>query len=273
LHVQIRRTADKREPGLILTVAVMKANTTSSRTRVLIVDSEPCLAAPLRFRLEREGVDVVVTYASSAALEHVERNPPALVVLDFELPEGASGLRLAETLRREHDVRSIFYTASLDAQLRAGAQAVGAVATLLRDSQLEDLVAVVRSSLSQIDGAGDPSRRPGSPPHAWEARAKREHLCGIYTAVWSETPEQVKSCLNRFSRSHNVSLEQLADAQATYQRQIAELHREYREKAAALRPRELTALHLFHERQQQNDVPLRVVPDENTRTGFLRRPA
>jgi hypothetical protein len=58
----------------------------------------------------------------------------------------------------------------------------------------------------------------------------------------------VKSVLNRFSRRNNIPLERLAEIQALYQRQAAQLHREYESKLAAMRPQELLALHRFHDR-------------------------
>jgi hypothetical protein len=85
----------------------------------------------------------------------------------------------------------------------------------------------------------------------------------------------VKSVLNRFSRRNNIPLERLAEIQAIYQRQAAQLHREYEAKLAALRPQELLALHRFHDnlgesREAPVQDPLTVVA---TSSEILRRPA
>ena len=93
--------------------------------------------------------------------------------------------------------------------------------------------------------------------------------------MWSETPEHVKSVLNRFSRRNNIPLERLAEIQAIYQRQAAQLHREYEAKLAALRPQELLALHRFHDKLSESHEapaqdPLAVVA---TSSEILRRPA
>jgi hypothetical protein len=139
---------------------------------------------------------------------------------------------------------------------------------------VHDVVAAVSEVTRQLEDSAASTAPRAQARHEWDARATKENLFGIYMAVWSETPEQVKSCLNRFSRTHNLSLERLAEVQADYQRQIALLHQEYQAKIAALRPPELLALHRFHERHANVPGTLKLVPtDAVASPSILPRPA
>lgn len=245
---------------------------TVTRTRILVVDPQPCLLAPLQVQLENAGFDLVITHSALEAIEHTERCPPALAVLDFDLPGGASGLRLAETLRRHHGIPVVFYSATIDEQAQRAAEMVGALRALSKDMHIDEVVAAIRDTTRRLEDAQPTAHDPKRAPHEWDARARKEHLIGIYTAVWAETPEQVKSCLNRFSRNHNTSLEKIAEEQAQYQREMARLHQEYQTKLAALRPPVLLALHRFHERQAATS-PMHSAAMSSSPTNLLRMPA
>ena len=97
---------------------------TVARTRILVVDPQPSLLAPLQVQLEDAGFELVLTHSALEAIEQTERCPPALAVLDFDLPGGTSGLRLAETLRRLHSIPVLFYSATIDEQALRAADAV-----------------------------------------------------------------------------------------------------------------------------------------------------
>ena len=223
--------------------------------RVLLVDSQPCLRGPLVVQLENAGLAVHVTDSAVEAVEYAAQCRPLLAVVDFDLPCGASGLRLAETLRRLHAVPTVFYTFTIHDQAEQAAAAAGALRLLSKELPVEDVFAAIREVCRQIEESAERERKS----HEWGAIAKKENLFGIYVAAWQETPEQVKSCLVRFSRTHNLSLDRLADLQVDYQRAIAQLHQEYQSKIAALRPPELLALHRFHERQVRTPGSLSLI--------------
>lgn len=256
------------------TGSMMETETGASRARILVVDAQPGLLGPLLVQLENAGFQAHVTVSAVEALEHAELCRPSLALVDFDLAGGASGLRLAETLRRLHNIPAVFYTATIHDQAEQAASLVGALRTLSKELHVEDVVAAIREVVREIEDAAAMEAPRAQARHEWDARAKKENLFGIYMAVWSETPEQVKSCLNRFSRTHNLPLERLADVQADYHRQIAQLHQEYQAKVAALRPPELLALHRFHERQSTTSAKLKLVPTEfGAAPGLLQRPA
>lgn len=70
------------------------------RSRVLLVEDEPDLAELLRHHLERAQFRVDVQERGDAALEHIRKRPPDLILLDLMLP-GLDGLELARILKRD----------------------------------------------------------------------------------------------------------------------------------------------------------------------------
>jgi DNA-binding response OmpR family regulator len=236
---------------------MIQATASADRERILLVDAQPCLRGPLVVQLENAGFAVHVTDSAVEAVDYVSQCRPLLAVVDFDLPCGASGLRLAETLRRLHSLPTLFYTFTIHDQAEQAAAAAGALRLLSKELPVEDVAAAIREVCRQIEEAAAREQRG----YEWGALAKKENLYGIYVAAWQETPEQVKACLVRFSRTHNLSLERLADLQVDYQRAIAQLHQEYQAKIAALRPPELLALHRFHERQGRTSSSVSLVPN------------
>jgi CheY-like chemotaxis protein len=236
---------------------MMQQSVSTGRAGILLVDAQPCLRGPLVVQLENAGFSVHVTDSAVEAVEYVAQCRPVLAVVDFDLPCGASGLRLAETLRRLHALPTVFYTFTIHDQAEQAAAAAGALRLLSKELPVEDVSAAIREACRQIEEAAAREQKD----YEWSALAKKENLFGIYVAAWQETPEQVKSCLIRFSRTHNLSLDRLADLQVDYQRAIAQLHQEYQARIAALRPPELLALHRFHERQARSPGSLCLVPN------------
>ena len=69
-----------------------------SQPQVLIVEDNPISAKMMRVALEAEGYEVAVAGDGMAALEHMHRRPPALILQDLVLPD-IDGLALVRQLR------------------------------------------------------------------------------------------------------------------------------------------------------------------------------
>jgi DNA-binding response OmpR family regulator len=67
---------------------------------ILVVEDEPDIAALVCFDLEREGLPAKSVADGEAALAVVERDPPALVILDLMLP-GMSGIEVCRRIRSD----------------------------------------------------------------------------------------------------------------------------------------------------------------------------
>jgi diguanylate cyclase (GGDEF)-like protein len=82
----------------------------TSRVRVLLVDDDPGVATLVRYRLEREGIEVQHVADGNDALaifqNEKELSAVDLVLLDVKLP-GAGGYELLEVLRKRSPVRRL----------------------------------------------------------------------------------------------------------------------------------------------------------------------
>jgi len=78
--------------------------------RVLLVDDEPDIVAPIRYALEQEGFDVHTVADGVKALGAARAEPFDVVVLDVLLP-GMSGMDVCRTLRAESAVPIVMLTA------------------------------------------------------------------------------------------------------------------------------------------------------------------
>src|SRR5262245_3033008 len=79
-------------------------------TSILLIDDDTLLRRSLAFNLERAGYLVNSTASAEEALEHVQHEPPDLVLLDIGLP-GMDGLDALRQIRADVDAPVIFLTA------------------------------------------------------------------------------------------------------------------------------------------------------------------
>ena len=79
-------------------------------TTVLVVDDEPIVRDVVVRYLQRDGYRTLEAGDGASARELLEREPPALVVLDVMLPE-LDGLELCRWIRARSDLPVIMLTA------------------------------------------------------------------------------------------------------------------------------------------------------------------
>ncbi|ROP73459.1 DNA-binding response OmpR family regulator [Frigoribacterium sp. PhB107] len=96
-----------------------------STARVLVIDDDPALLSSVVAALGAEGFAVKGLPDGSELAEALRAFVPDLVVLDWMLP-GASGIRLAATVRKSSDAAIVMLTArdELDDRLRGFAEGV-----------------------------------------------------------------------------------------------------------------------------------------------------
>jgi two-component system response regulator RegX3 len=123
------------------------------RQRVLVVEDEPALAESVRYALDVEGFDVLVSDTGVAGLESARVNDPDLVVLDLMLP-GMSGLDVCRQIRRSSDVPIIMLTAKdAEADKVAGLE-LGADDYMTKPFSMRELVARIRAQLRRAAKSG-----------------------------------------------------------------------------------------------------------------------
>jgi DNA-binding response OmpR family regulator len=119
------------------------------RRTVLVAEDEPHLLQLVKFRLEREGYDVVTAVDGQSALDAVSANRPDLCLLDVVMPRG-SGWDVLIALRadaRSRDLKIIMLTArATDADIQTGMR-LGADDYLTKPFSSQDLRARVAAQL------------------------------------------------------------------------------------------------------------------------------
>ncbi len=117
---------------------------------VLVVDDEQVLAGAMGDYLGRYGYAVNVKSSGEEALKFVDREPPDIVVLDYQLPrmDGLEVLRRIKESRPEVEV--IMLTAHGSVESAVAAMKVGAFDYLSKPLDLEELRLVVGKALQAV---------------------------------------------------------------------------------------------------------------------------
>jgi len=86
---------------------------------IFVVEDEPTLRALVRKVLERDGYNVIEAGSGLAALEMwSDKKPPVdLLLTDMVMPDGISGLQLAERLKTENPGLKVVFTTGYSAEL------------------------------------------------------------------------------------------------------------------------------------------------------------
>jgi two-component system response regulator RegX3 len=129
-------------------------------SRVLLVDDEPDILAPLQYALERDGFEVEIALDGERGLELARREHFDVVVLDVMMPL-ASGFDVCRELRGESDVPIIMLTARDDEIDRVLGLELGADDYVTKPFSTAELISRVRSILRRrhLDKASSGSVR------------------------------------------------------------------------------------------------------------------
>ena len=114
--------------------------------RILVVEDDAPIAAGLVRGLKLAGFQVTLATDGLLALEEAERERPALVVLDLNLP-GKDGFELLEAWQSRLRVPVIVLTARQELEARLRSFGLGAVDYLAKPFWMEELVARIRARL------------------------------------------------------------------------------------------------------------------------------
>ncbi len=121
---------------------------------VLIVDDDPDLVESVEMKLESEGFRVAKAYDGVEALEKIQQERPALVILDVMMPR-KNGYELCDQLKKSDttkDIVVILLTAVAEAVTSTNYTHMGGKTTLADDYipkpiDLDRLMAIVRENL------------------------------------------------------------------------------------------------------------------------------
>ncbi|MCM3876824.1 MAG: response regulator [Thermoanaerobaculia bacterium] len=125
--------------------------------RVFVVDDDPAMVEAVAAVLSLDGFEVDGASDSTAALRAVLSNPPALLVLDVNMP-GLTGWELCEILRRQpltRDLPVLFLTGRAEVRDRITAMQVGGTDHLTKPFRADELRARVRALTAAAPPKGD----------------------------------------------------------------------------------------------------------------------
>jgi CheY-like chemotaxis protein len=91
----------------------------AEKKTIFVVEDEPTLRALVRKVLERDGYEVIEAGSGLAALEMWSQKKPRvdLLLTDMVMPDGISGLQLAERLKTENPGLKVVFTTGYSAEL------------------------------------------------------------------------------------------------------------------------------------------------------------
>jgi two-component system, OmpR family, response regulator RegX3 len=126
------------------------------RRRVLLIEDEESISAPLADALRREGWDTDVSATGDGGLESARERPPDLVLLDLMLPD-IDGRDVCRTLRAESSVPIIMLTArGLETDKVVGLE-LGADDYVVKPFSVTELIARMRAVLRRSVASGERS--------------------------------------------------------------------------------------------------------------------
>ncbi|ROR96126.1 two-component system response regulator RegX3 [Salana multivorans] len=122
-------------------------------TRILLVEDEESYRAPLAYRLEKDGYEVIEAATGTEAVELFADRGADLVLLDLMLP-GLDGVQVCQELRRTSDVPVIMVTAKDEEIDKVVGLEVGADDYVTKPYSYRELLARIRAVLRRRGPAG-----------------------------------------------------------------------------------------------------------------------
>jgi two-component system CheB/CheR fusion protein len=147
--------------GPAVTAPLSKAG---RRAAILVVEDDPDLLAVLEQSLRDEGHTVTTAVDGPAALRQIAISTPELLLADYNLPNGLSGLDLAISLREAvgREVPAILLTGDISAETRA-LVAEYHVPLLIKPVRQNDLILAIETLLA-AEPRPCPSAKRRDPP-------------------------------------------------------------------------------------------------------------
>ena len=141
-----------------------------AQPRILLVEDERSIAEPFARMLGREGFVATVAATAAGALEAFDRDPPDLVLLDLNLPDG-DGRDVARELRSRSRVPIIMLTARGTETDRVVGLEIGADDYVVKPFSAAEVVARIRAVLRRTaDSSQDGDAQPTEPIEIRELR-------------------------------------------------------------------------------------------------------
>jgi two-component system alkaline phosphatase synthesis response regulator PhoP len=136
-----------------------------AQVTILVVDDEPNIIELARMYLEQDGFAIITAGDGQTALERIEKDQPALVVLDLMLPE-VDGWEVCKQTRARSDIPIIMLTARDDDIDKIVGLELGADDYMTKPFNPRELVARVKAILRRTmphEAGAPPEGTTGKP--------------------------------------------------------------------------------------------------------------
>ena len=121
----------------------------SDKASILLVDDDRLILATMAAGLVHAGYAVNTTESVDEAEAWLENNPrPDIAIIDINMPE-RSGLELPERLNQLDHIPFIFLTARSEPDINIQANALGAMAYLVKPIDSQQLIPAIQTALSR----------------------------------------------------------------------------------------------------------------------------
>jgi PAS domain S-box-containing protein len=142
-----RVTVPRSDHALAATKATTVANARHGG-RILVVDDEPAVAEATRLLLELEGFEVRVASSETEALEQLDGYAPDIVVSDYHLRRGETGVRVVTAVRErlQSPIPVIFMTGDT-ARSAAERSKIQNARLISKPIRADELLAIVQAEL------------------------------------------------------------------------------------------------------------------------------
>ena len=119
--------------------------------KILVVDDEVDLVETVRFPLEMEGFDVLVSYNGEDALNQARKENPDLIILDLMLPklDGYKVCRLLKFDERYKHIPILMLTAKTQEKDKILGKETGADEYITKPFEMDHLIEKVKAYLNK----------------------------------------------------------------------------------------------------------------------------
>lgn len=177
---------------------------------ILLVDDDELTLTLLSTRLQRAGYMVQTAHSGLEAIAAVERQRPALAMLDIDMP-GMSGLELAIQLKKRFDLAFMFLSAISDTDIIETAVEYGAVGYMLKPVELANLLPAIKASLARAEEIQQLKKSELSLSSALASGRETSMAIGILMARYQTDRHTAFDVMRNHARSRRVSLSEVAN--------------------------------------------------------------
>jgi two-component system OmpR family response regulator len=125
---------------------------------ILVVDDDPHIREVITYALEQAGMKPVEAVNGKKALEIVDREIPALIILDINMPE-VDGFQFCKELRKTSDIPILFLSSRDEEIDRVVGLEIGGDDYVSKPFSPRELMARVNAILKRVQAAQTPSHQ------------------------------------------------------------------------------------------------------------------